>query len=284
MKDKFVNVVVLGYGKIAAEVLQYVCQKRDMYAYQVSYIEHEIYPFNQAQKVAEENGVWGRVITDKKQLENSLLEFDEKTLIVSANNNFLFSARLLEKPNITVMNFHNALLPKFPGRNAPSWAIYEKERQTGITWHYVTKEIDAGNIIIQKQCEIGSDTKAYELAAELMELAWKGFRECFTEVVEEKVQALPQPAAANRRLYKSTEVPGNGEFSLTDSPTDIYRLLRALDYGKNSIFPSAETFCEGKKIKVLGYKRITKDSVAEKTGVMNLPMEDGFLKIRYSEV
>lgn len=284
MKDKFVNVVVLGYGKIAAEVLQYVCQKRDMYAYQVSYIEHEIYPFNQAQKVAEENGVWGRVITDKKQLENSLLEFDEKTLIVSANNNFLFSARLLEKPNITVMNFHNALLPKFPGRNAPSWAIYEKERQTGITWHYVTKEIDAGNIIIQKQCEIGSDTKAYELAAELMELAWKGFRECFTEVVEEKVQALPQPAAANRRLYKSTEVPGNGEFSLTDSSTDIYRLLRALDYGKNSIFPPAETFCEGKKIKVLGYKRITKDSVAEKTGVMNLPMEDGFLKIRYSEV
>lgn len=284
MKDKFVNVVVLGYGKIAAEVLQYVCQKQDMYSYRVSYIEHEIYPFNQAQKVAVEKGVLGRVITDKKQLENSLLEYDEKTLIVSANNNFLFSAGLLEKPNVTVMNFHNALLPKFPGRNAPSWAIYEKEKQTGITWHYVTKEIDAGNIIIQKQCKIGSDTKAYELAAELMELAREGFYECFTEVVEEKAQALPQSAAANRRLYKSTEVPGNGEFRLTDSSTDIYRLLRAMDYGKNSIFPSAVTFYGGKKVKILGYKRIKKDSVVEKAGVMNLPMEDGFLKIRYSEV
>ena len=108
-------------------------------------------------------GISYRCITDKKELAGALDLIGEKALIISASNNFLFPASLVAKPNITIINFHNALLPEYPGRNAPTWVIYMGEKETGITWHYVTAGVDEGNIIIQKRCEITDVTKAYDL-------------------------------------------------------------------------------------------------------------------------
>lgn len=86
--------------------------------------------------------------------------------------------------------------------------IYKGERETGITWHYVTAGVDEGNIIVQKRCEIGPDEKAYELTERLMNLASEGFAECFDTVLAENVQAVPQDLSGERRLYRSKEIPG----------------------------------------------------------------------------
>ena len=56
-----------------------------------------------------------------------------------------------------------------------SWAIYMGERESGITWHYVNAGIDEGSIIIQKRCEIGPDTKAYELAEQSVPFETKSY-------------------------------------------------------------------------------------------------------------
>ena len=132
------------------------------------------------------------------------------------------------RENITIINFHNALLPNYPGRNAPSWVIYRGEAQTGITWHYVTAGVDEGNIIIQKTCEIGPDTKAYELAEKLMDLACEGYFACFDAVLEEGVEAKAQELLPERKLYRSTQMPGDGFLDLGEEPEKIYRLLRSV--------------------------------------------------------
>ena len=76
-----------------------------------------------------------------------------------------FQKKIVSSENIVIINFHNALLPELPGRNAPSWSIYEGKDYTGITWHYVTEGVDEGDIIVQKKCDVTADIRAYELVS-----------------------------------------------------------------------------------------------------------------------
>lgn len=273
--NTFTEVIVIGYGVVTGKVLSYVDEKSSKNGYSVAYIEHEIYPFNSAKKYAERKGVPYQVIIDRDELTDYFIRKANqgKILVVSASNNYLFPKCLVDNTNVTIVNFHNALLPKLPGRNAPSWAIYEKYNRTGITWHYVTSGIDDGDIIIQKECHINDDAKAYELVATLMDLAGKAFEEIFEDILNGKVDAAKQNVDGHRRIYKSYDVPGNGVFEITDDAVDIYRLLRAMDYGKIHIFPLPKTIYKGQEISIKRYKKITKDDIQEADDKLYLPID-----------
>ena len=278
----FQRIIIIGYGKVAGEILSYIKERQKDYGYRISFIEHEVHSFSVTEKICKENDSPFLRIEDKKELAAFFKTVQEKTLIISASNNFLFPGELVEKENITIMNFHNALLPDYPGRNAPSWVIYEGEETTGITWHYVTAGVDEGDIIIQKKCEIGADTKAYELAENLMNLAYEAFTECFAAVMEERVSVKPQGFAENRKMYRSYEVPSEGFFEMERAPEEIYRLLRSVDYGKNDIFPRMQTMVDGKRVEILRYRKIPAAKRKEEEGFLYLPLgADDLLKIKY---
>ncbi len=281
----FQKVIIIGYGKAANEILLYVKKRQGDYRYQLEFIEHEIHPFSITKKLCKDNGIPFAEIADKKELTAYLLSIHKKTLIISAGNNFLFPKEIVEKENITIINFHNALLPHYPGRNAPSWVIFMGEKETGITWHYVTAGIDEGNIIIQKKCMIAEDIKAYELTKQLMELACDAFVEYFDVIMHEQVRAEPQAIAPNRRMYYSYEVPADGFFEITEEPEYIYRLLRSVDYGKSSIFPRIRTNVNGNEAEILRYQKAVPDKCEVKEGFFYLTLtEDSCLKIKYCYV
>src|SRR6056297_3998910 len=48
------------------------------------------------------------------------------------------------------------LLPKNRGRLTPFWVLYKGEKETGVSIHFVTEGIDAGEIIVQKKFPITS--------------------------------------------------------------------------------------------------------------------------------
>ena len=278
----FRRIVVIGYGKVTGEVLRYVYDRKREYGYEMEFIEHEVHPLSITEKICAENAIPFTRITDKKELAIFLDNIKERTLIISASNNFLFPASLVAKEHITIINFHNALLPEYPGRNAPTWVIYMGEKETGITWHYVTTGVDEGNIIIQKRCKIGDDMKAYELTEQLMDLAGAAFRECFADILEQNVVARPQDFNPKRRMYRSYEVPSAGFFELGDQPEDIYRLLRSVDYGKSDIFPPMQTMIDGRKAEILRYRIITPDKRRDEEGFRYLSLkEDALLRMKY---
>ena len=71
-------------------------------------------------------------------------------IIINQSQNIL-KKELLNIPRIGVLNRHNALLPKNRGRLTPFWVLYNDEKETGVSIHFVTEELDAGDIIIQKK-------------------------------------------------------------------------------------------------------------------------------------
>ena len=70
-------------------------------------------------------------------------------LILSAAYPQIFSKKLLSIPEQGAINFHPSLLPRCRGAHPHFWSIATGERLGGITAHYMTEDIDDGDIIAQ---------------------------------------------------------------------------------------------------------------------------------------
>lgn len=55
------------------------------------------------------------------------------------------------------INIHESLLPKNRGFNPTQWAIIKGEKETGVTMHYMSVDIDSGDIIAQKRVIISNE-------------------------------------------------------------------------------------------------------------------------------
>ena len=69
------------------------------------------------------------------------------------------SAEFIEKCNINIINIHPSLSPKYGGKGMYGVHVHEavmknKETYTGCTVHYVTSQIDGGEIILQKKIRV----------------------------------------------------------------------------------------------------------------------------------
>ncbi len=162
-------------------------------------------------------------------LKDFLNAIEEPSLIVSAANRYLFPAEVVAKPNLTIINYHGALLPKHPGRNAEAWAIYEGDKEAGITWHYVSSGIDTGAIIDQRSVPITEKTTAMLLLKQYGQLAITSFNGFIKDLIEGHVTAKQQTEKST--LHFSWEKPNNGVLDIKWRSEQISAFLRAMDYG-----------------------------------------------------
>ncbi|WP_245162265.1 formyltransferase family protein [Campylobacter ornithocola] len=116
---------------------------------------------------------------DKSKLDIFFTKM-QNCFIISVNNFYIFKRECVESNFI--INYHNSLLPKYRGRNAHIWAIWEDEIATGITWHKVDHNIDTGDIILQKEIKINKSFTAIKLLQMQQNLAINSFKECLENI------------------------------------------------------------------------------------------------------
>jgi len=66
----------------------------------------------------------------------------------------ILSERFIDEYEKRVLNIHPALLPSFKGANAIKDALKSGVKITGVTVHFVEKEIDSGPVILQRSVPI----------------------------------------------------------------------------------------------------------------------------------
>ena len=269
MKSRFSQIIVIGYGKTAAEVLDFTAALKKEYGYRLHYIEHEVKPIPNMQVLCERLHVDYERITDRAELTCRLLNISNPTLIVSAGNYYLFPKKVIEQEHVEIINFHNALLPKLPGRNATTWAIYLGEKVSGATWHYVTPNIDDGAIIAQKAVPVTEDMKAWELSRNIVFAAVELFKSFFGNLLEGHIDGTVQPTG-KRKVYYSYEMPEEGISSINLPGKDVYRLLRSVDYGVNDIFPPVKIqLMNGKEVLVRRYAKVSRQKCPDMQNVVD---------------
>jgi methionyl-tRNA formyltransferase len=65
--------------------------------------------------------------------------------------------RVLSLPRLGSICYHPSLLPRHRGASAINWAVIDGDVKTGLTIFWVDEGIDTGDILLQKEVEIGPD-------------------------------------------------------------------------------------------------------------------------------
>jgi len=71
-------------------------------------------------------------------------------------------------PDYGTFNLHASLLPEYRGAAPINWAIINGEKTTGLTTFFIEKEIDTGEILLQKRIDILEQDNAGSLHDKLM--------------------------------------------------------------------------------------------------------------------
>ncbi len=71
--------------------------------------------------------------------------------------------RVFNAPRLGSICYHPSLLPKYRGASAINWAVINGETKTGLTIFWVDAGIDTGDILLQKEVEIGPEETTGEV-------------------------------------------------------------------------------------------------------------------------
>ena len=71
-----------------------------------------------------------------------------------------------------IINLHPSLLPKYKGLHAIEQALNNGDEKTGCTVHYVTEELDSGEIILQGEVPIKPDDTVESLTRAVHMKEW----------------------------------------------------------------------------------------------------------------
>lgn len=146
-------------------------------------------------EVAKAAGVPVLLLTKERFLEGDGYLPDLKTAGIS----FIVLAGFLWKvPQVLVaaypkriVNIHPALLPAYGGKGMYGTRVHEavltnREKESGITIHYVDEHYDNGDILFQASCPVTAADTSQSLAVKIHELEYRHF----PAVVEGAITAL----------------------------------------------------------------------------------------------
>src|SRR5882672_2603397 len=100
-----------------------------------------------------------------------------------------------ETPALGMINAHASLLPRWRGAAPIEWALDAGDRRTGISVMRVVREMDAGDVCLTRELEIGAQETAGELASRLAELAAAALVEAVDALAADRAQFRAQDPA-----------------------------------------------------------------------------------------
>lgn len=136
------------------------------------------------------------IFSKNELLERNVLQKIQKIdpdLIVLAGFLLKFPENIIEKYPNKIINIHPALLPNYGGKGMYGMHIHRaivnnKEKETGISIHYVNENYDEGGIIFQKNVALTEEDTPETVAEKIHELEQKYFPEIIQAVLEDSIK------------------------------------------------------------------------------------------------
>ncbi|TAE68447.1 MAG: phosphoribosylglycinamide formyltransferase [Bacteroidetes bacterium] len=137
------------------------------------------------------------VVFDKKDLYEretirDLLRDNDIYCIALAGFNWILPENIVNvMPKKRILNLHPSLLPKYGGKGMYGNKVHEavllnKEKQSGITIHYVNEKYDEGEIIEQIKCEVLENDTVETLSTRIHALE----HEHYPRIIDERSETL----------------------------------------------------------------------------------------------
>ncbi len=207
---------------------------------------------------------------------------------LKANLQIIVAFRMLPKqvwemPKYGTFNLHASLLPQYRGAAPINWAIINGEKKTGITTFYIDDKIDTGEIILQKELNIGENENAGDLHDRLMISGSELVLNTVNKIENSEIKTYIQPEIENiktaYKIHKHT-----CKIDWTERIDKIFNKIRGL-----SPYPTAWTeLCVNNKVlkvKIYEVKKIIQNhdleigKVVSDKNNLKVAVTDGFIDI-----
>ncbi len=165
----------------------------------------------------------------------------------------------LNIPKLGCINVHPSMLPKYRGSAPIQWAVLNGDKTTGVTIMYLNEQMDAGDIINQKEVEIGSDETFGELWNRLSKIGADLLLNTVKEIEKGTAKRISQPE-------EFTLAPMlNKEMSKINWNEKTAEEIKNLVRGLNPIM-GTYTYLNSKKIKIWKVQKLENKYFEEKFG------------------
>lgn len=222
----FENIYLVGRGTIAISL----CKSLQAYHKHLTVLLYDETPVSLFPKYLEKNNINHIFFNTKSDLTTYLRSINSKSLIIHANCFYIYPKDIVNKNNLTIINFHYALLPKHRGKDSLIWAIFDQDEYTGITWHMINEKIDDGDIIIQDKIKISENETPLTLSKKVMAKALECFEKIKKDLLNNTFRLYPMPKEGGS-FHCSKDFPNNKYLDLNWSIDKMYAFVRSMDYG-----------------------------------------------------
>lgn len=147
--------------------------------------------------------------------------------IIGIHFPYIISEELLNLPKIGFLNLHPAYLPYNKGWHTPSWAIID-QTPYGATLHFMSEELDAGDIIYQEEVSVLSHDTANSLYKKVLKKEFEVFIKSFEDLVKLQPNRIQQIIEGTSHVKKDLEEIQKIDLEKNYKGRDLINLLRGL--------------------------------------------------------
>lgn len=164
-------------------------------------------------------------------------------LIVTAAYGQLVGMKLLNSPKYRSINVHASLLPLYRGGAPIHQAIKDGQKKTGVTIMYMEKEMDAGDILAQREIEILDEDNCGIMFEKLSYLGRDLLMETIEKLCDGRLTPIPQNANFATFAYNITKEDEKLDF--TQNARMVFNHIRAYNPS-----PIAYMMIKGEPLKI----------------------------------
>lgn len=165
--------------------------------------------------------------TRKDPLPPEVLQW-KGDLLISFISSWIIPVNLLNNASFAAINFHPGS-PEYPGTGCTNFALYNGEKEYGVTCHHMKAVVDTGNIIAVRRFPLQADDTVYEVTQHCYQL----IEELFYEIMQCIQNGQPLPASKenwSRKPYTRKQLDELCEIKPGMSEEEIERRIRATTY------------------------------------------------------
>lgn len=175
---KYISIFASGSGTNAENIMNYA-EHNDTFSVNLLLSnKKDAYALKRAENKGIPTYVFGRKEFYDTYRVVHLLQERRTNLIVLAGFLWLVPEHLVEAFPNRIVNLHPALLPKYGGKGMYGMKVHEtvlqnRDKETGITIHYVNNQYDQGEVIFQARCPVEKNDNPESLADKVHQLEYK---------------------------------------------------------------------------------------------------------------
>jgi phosphoribosylglycinamide formyltransferase-1 len=190
MNNRKIAIFASGSGTNAQRIIEFFSGNPEITVSLVLSNKPDAYVLERAKKLKVPVVVFDRHTFKETNDIPNLLKKEGIDFIVLAGFLWLIPLNLIRTYPGRIINIHPALLPKYGGKGMYGEKVHEavlqsRDKESGISIHYVNEKYDEGNIIFQAKCEVLPDDTPDSLAKRVHQLEYKHYPEVIEKLIKE---------------------------------------------------------------------------------------------------